>query len=413
MAAEIERMLRSEGRQIVLRTIPAVESPMPRPTPASAVVPNPERTVEDLFRAFLADSTRERTRKTEMMYETPRDLVIDVWGASLPVACIDRDACRDLMEVLRTLPTNPTKRFPEFSALEASRMASETGLTSILSIASVNGYLMKLRAVLNFAVNEEWIGRNPARGLRIADPVRAKDKRLPFSPEQLRLIFDAPLYRGCQDDEHGYAVVGPALPRRGRFWVPLLSLFAGLRLNEACQLDVADVRRIRGVDCLAVTAEGIASTDKRLKTSTSERVVPLHPCLRQIGFLDFADSRRRGHGRKLFPELTMSTTGYYSDPYSKWFRRFLVKAGADRPRTCFHSFRHNYRDALRDAGVGRELALALGGWAGASESGETHAMYGSGFDIQRLAQAVSSLTFRGLDLAHLGVPDHRRSAISD
>jgi hypothetical protein len=41
------------------------------------------------------------------------------------------------------------------------------------------------------------------RGLRIPDEVAKRDKRNPFSPEQLRAIFNAPLYRGCLDGERG------------------------------------------------------------------------------------------------------------------------------------------------------------------------------------------------------------------
>ena len=44
-----------------------------------------------------------------------------------------------------------------------------------------------------------------------------RDKRLPFSNEQLRSIFNAPLYTGCTDDWHGFAQPGPEHPRRGRF----------------------------------------------------------------------------------------------------------------------------------------------------------------------------------------------------
>ena len=35
------------------------------------------------------------------------------------------------------------------------------------------------------------------------DPVNKRDKRLPFSREQLHAIFNAPLYRGCSDGERG------------------------------------------------------------------------------------------------------------------------------------------------------------------------------------------------------------------
>ena len=134
-------------------------------------------------------------------------------------------------------------------------------------------------------------------------------------------------------------------------------------MNEACQLDVADIRRIDDVDCFVVTERSDGSTtDKRLKTATSERVVPIHVKLIDMGFLDFVKARKSANELKLFGEVGMGATGYRSTTFSAWFRRFVEKAGANSPRTCFHSFRHGFRDALREAGVERDIALALGGW---------------------------------------------------
>ena len=79
-----------------------------------------------------------------------------------------------------------------------------------------------------------------------------------------------------------------------------------------------------------------------------------------------------------------------------------MKAEAARPRTCFHSFRHCYRDALRNAGVSYEESLALGGWSGSSrESDNVSEAYGNGVSVRRLAQAISRLGYRGLDLSFL------------
>jgi len=264
-----------------------------------------------------------------LLYENLRDVVRGIWGVDIPVGDIDRTACRDLLDLLRCLPSNPAKRFPKLTLVEAAQMAKAKGLTSTLTAASVNGYMVKLRSVLNFGVNEGWIERNPAKGLRVVDPVRKRDKRLPFSTAQLRLIFNAPLYTGCIDDEWHYDCAGPNHPRRGRFWVPLIALFSGMRLNEVCQLDVADIQRIEGVDCFFVSAGAHSpENDKRLKTTSSERYIPIHPEIRGFGFMEFVERQRAAGARKLFPELPISTTGYYSDPFSKWFRRFLVKRRA-------------------------------------------------------------------------------------
>ena len=90
-------------------------------------------------------------------------------------------------------------------------------LSANLSALHLFGIGCKFRAVMNFCQNEGWIERNPAKGLQVIDRVRRRDKRLPFSAEQLRLIFDAPIYRGCVDDWAGYSTPGYAHPRRGRF----------------------------------------------------------------------------------------------------------------------------------------------------------------------------------------------------
>jgi hypothetical protein len=66
--------------------------------------------------------------------------------------------------------------------------------------------------------------------------------------------------------------------------------------------------------------------------------VPVHRRLIEFGFLEYVAERRKNGSIKLFPELLISTTGYYSDPFSKWYVRFLKSCGASRPRTSYHSF---------------------------------------------------------------------------
>jgi integrase len=56
------------------------------------------------------------------------------------------------------------------------------------------------------------------------------------------------------DDESRYARQGAAKPRRSRFWIPLIALFSGMRLNEICQMDTADVQEIEGTLCFSVSA---------------------------------------------------------------------------------------------------------------------------------------------------------------
>jgi integrase len=246
------------------------------------VVTRQVMTVSKVCDVYLNDPTSSRTQKSAMTYRTTFATISAILGPETPLQSINREACRDLLEVLRSLPTNAKKRWPHLSPREVAAMAKAQGIQP-MSIANVNEYMNKLSTLFNWAVKEEIVIRNPVKGLKIVNDMAPRDKRKPFSSNQLRRIFDAPLYRGCVDDGNRYAKQGTAKPRRSRFWIPLIALFSGMRLNEICQMDTADVKEMDGIWCFAVSAQG--SDDKHLKTMASDRVVPIHPILHELGFI--------------------------------------------------------------------------------------------------------------------------------
>jgi integrase len=130
---------------------------------------------------------------------------------------------------------------------------------------SVNSSINNLAALMNYAENEALIPKSPARGLRLAITTRKKDRRNPFSVEQLGRIFGpaSPLYRSGT----------PLEDRSGRFWVPLLSLWSGMRLNECCQLVINDVRYMREVPVIVIAEDlqvgGDEADAKRVKTEAA------------------------------------------------------------------------------------------------------------------------------------------------
>ena len=406
VAAQIEHEFEVARSKAGLIVDPIVLDGLPERTPTVEplveVETSPDITFSDLYDAYMSDPTRDWSPTTRMAYQTTKRLVVAILGKDTPARSITRTQCREMIEVLRWQPRNASKLFPKLSPVEIAEKAKAEQRTDLINAANINTYLNKLGGVLNWAVKEEMLERNPAQGLRVPDPTARRDKRLPFSTRQLQAIFSAPLYTGCRDDGHGYATPGPERPRNARFWIPLLSMFGGLRLNEACQLDVADIRRIDNVDCFVITEQSEDDqTDKRLKTSSSERIVPIHAVLIDLGFMEFVRQRRRAGEAKLFGEVGMGATGYRSTTFSAWFRRFVAKAGAVSQKTCFHSFRHGFRDALREARIDRDIALALGGWSTASGAASVSDAYGSGYQTATLKEAIDRISYPGLDLSHL------------
>ena len=409
IAASIERYFEAARSQAGLpvdhKILSVADAKLAIRAEASSVEAVVSLTLREVYDTYMTDPTRDWSPRTRMAYETTRKQALSLLGGDTPIRSITRAHCREMIELLRWLPRNSSKIYPKLSPVEIAAKSRETGRTDLISPANINTYLNKLCGVFNWAMKEQFIDRNPAVGLKVPDPVHRREKRLPFSMTQLQAIFSAPLYVGCQDEGHGYAKVGDKRPKTARFWIPLIGLFCGLRLNEICQLDVADIRVVENIACFWVTASTQADeTDKRLKTSSSERLVPIHPYLLDLGFMKFVGERRALRDTKLFSEILVGCLGYRSSTFSQWFRRFVRKAGADSPKTCFHSLRHNFRDAMREARMDRDIALALGGWSRTGGSGGSASVsdaYGSGYRVATLLEAIAQIAYSDLILDHL------------
>jgi hypothetical protein len=244
--------------------LPIPSLPLP-PTPGTQW---PWITLGDLITRYEADKGRAWSGKTRDGYVLIFRALREFLGEHTPVASIDREDCRRVRQVLEDLAPNYTK-LPSTRGLgmeEAARISRELGLPR-RKTESVNSYLNNLAALMNYAENEGLIPKSPARGLMLPVTTRKRDRRNPFTIEQLGRIFGpaSPLYRSET----------PIEDRNGRFWVPLLSLWTGMRLNECCQLMIDDVRYMREVPVIVIAEDPQGGSDeadaKRVKTEAGER----------------------------------------------------------------------------------------------------------------------------------------------
>jgi len=357
--------------------------------------------LKELIANYQRDRGGKWSQKTKDGYALIFRALKELLGEAKGVRTITREDCRRVRDILVDLAPNYTK----LPATRGKPMEEAAKISRQLDLPkrkpeSVNSYLNNLAALFNYALEEEFVDRHPAKKLQVQVVIRKKERKKPFDLEQLKAIFKAPLYAGCKNDGTGYATPGDSVQRRGRFWVPLLSLWTGMRLNECCQLLVEDVRYLDNVPVIVISEDAEDGVDdKRVKTEAGERYVPVHPELERIGFLAHWHEMRKRKERRLFPDLPMGANGYYSDPFQKWFGRFLEGVGARKPKTSFHSFRHTYRDALREADISAERVKALGGWANT----EVQEDYGKGLKPATLYQEIKKVRFEGLDLSHLHV----------
>lgn len=368
-------------------------------TAGTSAAPTRRRTLDVLIDDYIKDrSALDLAVKTRMDEKVYIDLFKEIFGPATPVSDVNYEACVRAREIIRGLPPHYRKIYPTVSLARIPEQAKRDGHAPI-STKTANKYLNFLSSLFSYAVRTNVVSVNPAKNLAVRLRKTANRTRKPFTPEHLRIIFSAPLYRGCKDGGLGYAQPGTTIPRdTAKYWVPLIALYSGMRLNEICQLDTADILKVSNVDLFNISEDGPLK-DKSVKTDAGSRVVPIHPELKRLGFMKFVAQRRSENSIKLFPELRPGkASGLYSDPFSKRFGNFLKSVGINDEGTCFHSFRHLFRDRTRAAKIDREYVNAIFGWS-RSESMADH--YGSDALPGVLLRQISKVKFENLDLSSL------------
>jgi integrase len=186
-----------------------------------------------------------------------------------------------------------------------------------------------------------------------------------FNDSELREIFSADWFVSGAGKEVGK---GWIKWRPYHFWLPLLGLVTGARLNELSQLDLNDICQTKNgnwyFDFNLDQPDKLEVQDKSLKTSNSVRAVPVHTRLIELGLLEYvAKLRELGH-RKLFPELTRDRLKGYSKQSGKWFNsQYLGRqlGFARNGMKTFHSFRHGMLTLLDRNGVDKRTIMQLAG----------------------------------------------------
>jgi len=244
--------------------------------------------------------------------------------------------------------------------------------------ATVTKQLGALSSLLQYSVDNGLLTINVAAGVRVAKIKVVKRARLPYEIEDLNKIFSCPIYASEERPQGG---AGEAA-----YWLPLLALYTGARLEELGQLTRKDIKQADNIWCISITDEAEGTS---LKTHSSRRVVPLHPELIRLGFVEYAQLQRE----RVFPAL--KTDGHRSQTgnFSKWWGRYARKTiGIEDGRKVFHSFRHAFKDACRNSGIHQEIHDAFTGHSGRNVGSS----YGSGPSLSRLAEEMARLQYKGL-----------------
>ncbi|WP_314945938.1 site-specific integrase [Bradyrhizobium cosmicum] len=331
----------------------------------------PGETLMALYDKFKAERIGDARPDTWDQNRKIVKLFAEFVGEASHVSVVTRKAVRNWKQELARWPVKAadSKAFEGMSFRKVIE-ANATIKKPAISQKTVNKYLAALGSFARWLLQNEYIEDDVMSGMYLSIDKRRKN-RFPFTDEQLKTIFNSPLFGTCLGDD-AESKPGNVALRDWRYWIPLIAIYSGARLGELCQLLTADVRQLHGIWILHITEVGDEDGDgaaKSTKTGGSMRVVPVHSRLIELGFLDYhARVVARGEQR-LFPEARRDKRGYFGDA-SKFFNGYFKAVGVkvDR-RVNFHSFRHNVTDAFRAAGYLDEQHGVLLGHTKASTTG--------------------------------------------
>ncbi|MDL2267987.1 site-specific integrase, partial [Desulfovibrio sp. OttesenSCG-928-G15] len=329
-------------------------------------------------------------------------------------------------EILHLMPANKGKK-KEYRDLPLKDLLALVEAGSVpkemrMEPNTIRTYCQSLTTFINWAARMEYHTNSAiAKNLQIKAEKQAHEYRDPFTTEDIQKLFSP---------EELTKQSKPSF-----FWIPLLGLFTGARLEELAQLHTDDIVFVNQQEdarpvFTAATGEGLGTGQlgqlepvegetlclfinkgkpyQRLKTSGSRRYVPLSPVLAyELGFLDYvasvfthcssngigadeSTSQSRGEGR-LFPELTRKKeTDNFAHSVSKWFnthrKRVGVIAQPGAGKKDFHSFRHTVARWCEQNGVPEKSAAR---YIGHTHDTMTFGRYGADTAAQMLYQGIT------------------------
>lgn len=273
-------------------------------------------------------------------------ILIEYFGVDKDIAQISRREITGLYNgVIKKYPWNRNKLYPGKSLDEIMELSPKP-----IEQSTAKNYIGYISTFFMWCMDEcDYIAKNPAKGFGDAPRERADELKPPFTMEELQTIFRE--IAAMPERPYFSSKMYPA-----RYWVPLMGLFQGMRLNEICQLFLDNIFAVNGVPCIEITTN--EERKQRVKNKYSRRTIPIHSALLKLGFLDYHYalwSMKRRRNDQLFPMLTASDEGYLRKMNS--FNDLIHELVPDRRKTL-HSLRHNFDTALMNHPEANEFLIA-------------------------------------------------------
>lgn len=179
---------------------------------------------------YLRDKALTVSDKTIKRYKLICEVLLELVGDK-PVGSITREELRKLKHSLPNIPTNREKQsiYDGMSLKEIVKLPRKESV-KYYSENTQRSRLIDLTSFFTWLKREGYLKENPAEGLSNGYTRICTQARRPFSQAELNKLFNPSDYM---------VAVGSSM---ARFWIPLIALHTGARLEEIAQLHTRDIR---------------------------------------------------------------------------------------------------------------------------------------------------------------------------
>jgi integrase len=321
---------------------------------------------------------KELREKTLIEYKNNLDLMVEIIG-DFPINQLSHKHGRLLSATLEKLP--PRRKTDGRYINKSVKQILKMNIDNPMDKRTVNKLIQRCSSWLNWVIrNGYYTERNIFHGKSIpSNKGKNTITRQPFSSKQLNLIFNKKVYL--------QRTLNSTSPCKFVFyWIGILGLHQGTRLQELCQLHLKDIYPLNKIWVIDINDN---STDKKLKTPNSTRIIPLHQTLIDLGFLNYLNILEQNGKERVFHELTLGRDGYTKNP-SRFFNDYLreLDLKTDSAKYDFHCLRHNCNNALIQKDVNVEHRNDYLGW---SQTGMSKSVYGKPFEPSILKKRCSDV----------------------
>jgi integrase len=395
---------------VAIGDLSVVPASAPAPTPPRRPAPEPHRPA---LRSVPAKPALPRMSVSETLAECAKSERVNVpirqafataskyfegLFGDVAIGEVTKAQAVQFKRTLESLPARPKASERKLTPDKLAALYADRDDVPKLDPKTINKHIENLARAWKWAEAHGYAegDKNPFDGLRIKSADRAPRSKAiteAYSIDDLSKLFSTPIF------SEG------ARPARGRgeaaYWLPLIGLFTGARLEELAGLLVGDFKRDpkSGRWLLTIGGDELHPEIGQRRTKTGDsRTFPLPMALIRLGLLDHVAQTREAGETRLFPLLR--PTGQrkrLAAKWGEWWGAYIKEHGIIVPQPM-HGFRHAWNTAARATGVPKEAREWIVGHKG---DGSMNDRYG---DRSALGPEIDKVRFDGLDLSALEKP---------